>query len=168
MTFPTHDTAMKRLYPESGGSEKFIEFIKNELQPYIYSHYKTSSEKTLIGQSFGGLLATQILNEYPDMFNRYFIVSPSLWWDDGAILKKAFKITDSSYSHHTKIFLAVGKEGVTPGATPHVMEVDANLLADKLRGGKSPFVKVFFDYLPDEDHATILHRAVLDGLKMMK
>jgi hypothetical protein len=46
------------------------------------------------------------------------------------------------------------------------MEVDANLLAEKLKKAKSKQVKVFFDYLPDENHATIMHEAVSNSFKL--
>src|SRR6476661_3180640 len=35
MTYPTKDTAAKRRYPSSGHSDKFINFIEKELQPYV-------------------------------------------------------------------------------------------------------------------------------------
>jgi hypothetical protein len=60
----------------------------------------------------------------------------------------------------------VGKEGLTPTGIPRVMEVDANLLAEKIKNSKSKSVKVYFDYLPDENHATIMHQAVYNALKM--
>ena len=47
------------------------------------------------------------------------------------------------------------------------MEVDANLLANKLKEGKSKTVKVYFDYLPGEDHATISHQAVFNALRIL-
>ncbi len=168
MTYPTHDTAMRRLYPAAGGSENFIRFLRNELQPFIKSHYNVSDKTSLIGQSLGGLLATEILLEQPQIFNSYFIVSPSLWWDDGSLLRLKSPLADSSWNHFTNVFIAVGKEGLTPGTHPHVMEEDAKLLAEKISMSKSPRVKTIFDYLPNEDHATILHQAMLDGLKAMK
>ena len=60
-TFPTTIEKDKKDYPTTGGSAKFIAFIEKELQPFIESHYKTTSSKTIIGQSLGGLLATEIL-----------------------------------------------------------------------------------------------------------
>jgi uncharacterized protein len=45
------------------------------------------------------------------------------------------------------------------------MEVDANLLAEKLKGGKN--VKVFFDYLPQENHGTIMHEAVSNSFQLL-
>jgi hypothetical protein len=47
------------------------------------------------------------------------------------------------------------------------MEVDVNLLADKIRNTRSKNVTVHFDYLPAEDHATILHQALFNGLRML-
>lgn len=47
------------------------------------------------------------------------------------------------------------------------MEVDANLLAEKIRGAKSKNVKIFFDYLPLENHVIILHQAVFNSFKLL-
>lgn len=160
-TFPTSISADKTKYPESGNSSKFISFIENELQPFINSKYNTSKNKTIIGQSLGGLLATEILLKKPFLFNNYIIVSPSIWWNNGSILKTS---TDTANFKFVNVFVAVGKEGLTPTAEPRVMEVDANLLVEKLRHLKA---NVIFDYLPDEDHATIMHQAVFNAFKKL-
>ena len=60
-TFPTTIEADKKSYPTTGHSDKFIAFIKYELQPNIEKKYKVNTDKTIIGQSLGGLLATEIL-----------------------------------------------------------------------------------------------------------
>jgi uncharacterized protein len=76
------------MIPNAGGSEKFIRFIAEELQPYIKSTYKVS-RSLLIGQSLGGLLASEIVLKKPELFDDYIIISPSLWWDDESLLKQA-------------------------------------------------------------------------------
>jgi predicted alpha/beta superfamily hydrolase len=166
-TFPTKIEADKKKYPTTGHSDKFIAFIENELQPYIEKRYHTNSSKTIIGQSLGGLLTTEILFKKPTLFNKYIIVSPSLWWDDGSLLNQAPEILQSTFSQRTDIYIGVGKEGLTPTEIPRVMEVDANLLAEKVSSTKSKNVHVFFEYLPQEDHATIMHQAVYNALKML-
>jgi uncharacterized protein len=103
----------------------------------------------------------------PTLFNKYIIVSPSLWWDNGSLLNQATSIIDSSFVQQTDIYIGVGKEGLTPTKTPRVMEVDANVLADKISQTKSKKVKVSFDYLPNENHATILHQAVHNAFKIL-
>lgn len=168
-TFPSQVEAEKKRYPSSGGSAKFIEFIEKELQPYIEHNYKSAQDKTIIGQSLGGLLATEILFTQPKLFNRYIIISPSLWWNDGSLLKENPAMLNENFTAKTDIYIGVGKEGVwasTP-TTPHVMEVDANLLADKIRGSKNKNVRVFFDYMPQEDHATSSHPAMFNAFRLL-
>ena len=46
------------------------------------------------------------------------------------------------------------------------MEVDANVLAERLNRAGNKNIQVYFDYLPDEDHATIMHQAVFNALKL--
>ena len=164
-TFPTTIETDRKLYPTTGHSEKFITFLATELQPFIEQKFKTSPSKTIIGESLGGLLATEILFKHPTLFNKYIIVSPSLWWDNGSILNQNPEIMNQSFNQPTDIYIGVGKEGLTPTAIPRVMEVDANLLADKIESSKSKTVKVIFDYLPQENHATIMHQAVLNAFK---
>ncbi len=160
-TFPTTIEKDRKNYPTTGHSDRFIAFIEKELQPFIEKNYKSSKGKTLIGQSLGGLLAAEILLKKPGLFNTYFIVSPSLWWDNGSLLN----MDPAPVTSPTRVYVGVGKEGLTPTANPRVMEVDANVLAEKIKQFRNKQVQVFFDYLPEEDHATILHQAVANGFR---
>jgi predicted alpha/beta superfamily hydrolase len=166
-TYPTTIDADKKRYPTTGHSDKFIAFIEKELQPFIEKKYRTTNQKTIIGESLGGLLATEILLEKPKLFTKYIIVSPSLWWDNGSLLKQNSTMLQDTFSQKTDIYLGVGKEGLTPTEIPRVMEVDVNLLAEKLKATKSKAVTVYFDYLLQEDHATVLHQAVSNAFKML-
>jgi predicted alpha/beta superfamily hydrolase len=166
-TYPTSIEADKKRYPTAGNSGRFIVFIEQELQPYIERKYKTTASKTIIGQSLGGLLATEILVKKPTLFNQYIIVSPSLWWDNGSLLNLPAAILRDSFSQITGIYIGVGKEGLGPSEIPHVMEVDANLLAERLKATRSKSVTVYFDYLPQEDHATVTHQAVFNAFRLL-
>ncbi len=166
-TFPTTIEADQKRYPTTGHSDKFIAFLEKELQPYIEKKFKTTASKTIIGQSLGGLLATEILFKNPTLFNTYIIISPSLWWDNGSLLNMSLKKWNEIFKQQTDIYIGVGKEGLTPTVIPRVMEVDANLLAEKIKATKSKSVNVLFDYLPQEDHATIMHQAVLNAFRQL-
>ena len=163
-TYPTSIEKDKKDFPSTGHSDRFISFIEEELQPFMAHNYKVNSVKTLIGESLGGLLATEILLKKPYLFDHYAIISPSLWWDNGSLLKQSF---DSLKDIKATIYIGVGKEGLGSGLIPHVMEVDANVLADKLKSSKSKNLKVYFDYLPEETHATIAHQALLNAFKVL-
>lgn len=166
-TFPTTIKKDKEQYPATGGSENFMHFMENELQPYINGKYNTSQDKMLIGQSLGGLLATEILLKKPHLFNKYMIISPSLWWDNASLLEQNSILLEEKFDQKTEVYIGVGKEGLSPGEVPHVMEVDANLLAEKLMSSKSKSLQIYFDYLPQEDHATIAHQAIFNAFRLL-
>lgn len=166
-TFTSRVDSDNSRMPTAGGSAKFIAFLEKELQPFIENRYKTNTEKTLIGQSLGGLLATEILMKKPTLFNKYIIISPALWWNNGSILKEEGVVLLPSFTSPTNVYIGVGKEGLAPGDFPRVMEVDANLLADKLNASKSKSLKVYFDYLPQEDHSTVTHQAVFNAIRLL-
>jgi predicted alpha/beta superfamily hydrolase len=166
-TFPSKVEEDRLLLPNSGRSEDFIAFIERELQPYINENYKVSNVNSIIGQSLGGLLATEILLKKTSLFDNYIIVSPSLWWDNGSLLNYHSELFSSDLNLDTKVYIAVGKEGLTPTEIPRVMEVDANLLADQLTNSKFNHTEVFFDYLPSLNHATILHQAVSNSFNFL-
>lgn len=155
-TFPTTNQADKKQYPTTGSSEKFISFLENELQPYVEANFKTTGTKYLIGQSLGGLLATEILIKKPNLFTHYFIISPSLWWDDESLLKLAEANFPKNDYSKTYVYVSVGSEG-------KVMENDAKSLADLLSKAK---MKTDFLPLPKENHATILHESVYQAFKI--
>lgn len=165
-TFPTTIEADKKAYPTTGHSDRFISFLANDLQPYIEKKYNTNNSKTIIGQSLGGLLATEILFKMPRLFNKYIIVSPSLWWNNRSLLKHDLRLWGKGINEETDIYIGVGNEGGTPTA-PRVMEMDAKMLATKVREQRNKNVKIYFDYLPREDHATVLHQAVANAFRML-
>ena len=47
------------------------------------------------------------------------------------------------------------------------MEVDANVLAEKLRTIKSNKLQVYFDYLPKEDYATIGYQVLYNAFRLL-
>ncbi len=165
-TFPSGIKEEQEWYKTAGKSAAFISFIEKELKPFIEKKYKANTESMLIGQSLGGLLATEILLKKPYLFNKYVIISPSLWWDDGSLLKYAPQ-TLSVHQKQIGVYIGVGKEGLAPSTIPHVMEVDANLLVEKLRKLDNKNLQVHYDFLPAEDHATITHQAVFNALRLL-
>lgn len=145
---PDFAAAYKNTYRVAGGSAKFMDFIEQELQSYVDQQYKTNGQKMLIGQSLAGLFAVEVLLKKPQLFNDYVIMSPSLWWDNESLLTQS----PVAPLPDTRVYLAVGKEGKR-------MVTDAKKLVQLLKAAY-PNGKVLFEYLPREDHGTILHPAV--------
>ncbi|XZF14487.1 alpha/beta hydrolase [Chitinophagaceae bacterium MMS25-I14] len=158
-TFPTTIAKDKADYPTTGSSGKFISFVEKDLQPYIESQFKTNGVRTVIGQSLGGLVATEILLKKPELFTNYIIVSPSLWWDHESLLKSAPQLLNRNKAGKKQVYLAVGAEG-------KVMENDAKQLAAILQQPANKNIKLHFDPLKGENHLTILHYSVYRAFRV--
>ncbi len=155
--YPTTVEQDKIDFPTTGGSAGFIQFIEEELQPYIDKAYKTKDEKTIIGQSLGGLLATEILAKKPDLFDKYIIVSPSLWWDNQSLLNLEFQ----SYTAEKSIYITVGEEG-------KIMKSVAKKLYKKLKKSDHPTKLLEYNFLKEQDHGDALHLGVYNAFEAMK
>ena len=81
------------------------------------------------------------------------------------MLKLNSDVFSDTFKQETRIFIGVGKEGLGPTKKPHVMEDEAKALSEKLKTNKN--LKVYFDYLPDENHATISELAVYNAFKVL-
>lgn len=156
-TFHTDLKDLQKDYPTTGHSDKFIGFLEKELKPYIETQFKTT-ETYLFGQSLGGLLATEILLKYPEMFNNYFIISPSLWWDDESLLKQANQLLSKIPDTKKFIYVSVGK------GEHKVMVKDAEDLYAILQKSNKKNWTVEYKMMDLENHATILHRSLYEGL----
>ncbi|MEN7550500.1 alpha/beta hydrolase-fold protein [Rapidithrix thailandica] len=152
-THPSDDPEDLKALPTGGGSEKFIGFLEKEVQDLVTQHYKTNGHRTLIGQSLGGLLATEIFLKKPQLFDDYIIVSPSLWWDQQSLVDTAASVLKANTSLKKKVFLSLGKEH-------EVMHEVADKLAHAIKNTGNSNITFFYESLLDENHATILHRAV--------
>lgn len=153
-TFPSNNEQDQTESPSAGGSAKFVEMIEEELQPLITRRYRANDTSTLVGQSLGGLLATEILLKKPELFDNYIIVSPSLWWDDESLLQ----VRAADLSSVNAVYIGVGEEG-------HTMKRVAKEFFEKLHEDKSMTKNLSFRNFPDLDHGDALHLAVYDAFE---
>ncbi len=153
-TFPTTIEKDKKDFLTTGGSEKFIRFIEKDLQPYINQSFKTTGSNMIIGQSFGGLLATEVLLKKPELFTEYVIVSPSLWWDKESLLK-----IKPAPLKNKLVYIAVGKEG-------EIMEEDAKALNELIKS-KLTNGTLQFEYISNKQHGNIFHQAVANAFEFL-
>ncbi|HPF47265.1 MAG: alpha/beta hydrolase [Alphaproteobacteria bacterium] len=71
-----------------GGADKFLEFIKSELKPFIEDRYSTSGNDILFGHSLAGLFAAYSFLEEPGLFENYILSDPSLWYGESMVVNK--------------------------------------------------------------------------------
>jgi predicted alpha/beta superfamily hydrolase len=73
-----------------GGADEYGRFLVEELKPLIESKYRVRGDAGstgLAGSSLGGLVSMYLGAEYPDVFGRLGVISPSVWWADRHIVE---------------------------------------------------------------------------------
>ena len=94
----------------SGGAEKFHNFLKKELIPYVEENYRASDYKILMGHSLGGTFAAFSLLEHPDVFDAYIAVSPFLQYADNYIIGQAELKLKKEYDKANSFYMTLGEE----------------------------------------------------------
>lgn len=141
-----------------GGANGFRSFIANEVIPFMAANFPVSDDRTFIGHSYGGLFGSYVLLTQPDMFDRYVIVSPSLWFDNGAVLKVA-----NSRQIRARAFFAIGSLE-TQAATGAPMVQQLTSFAKKLKDQRMAGLDVTLNVFPGETHDSVFPGAVTRGL----
>jgi predicted alpha/beta superfamily hydrolase len=143
----------------SGGAPKFRAFLAKELIPLIERRYRTTpGDRALVGHSYGGLFATFVLLTEPELFKRYIIVSPSLWYSN----RVAFTMADTAFRDgirpHGRAFFAVGS------LENSFMADDLLALTKKLRDRNIPKLSITAKIFDGERHNSVFPGAVTRGL----
>jgi uncharacterized protein len=155
---PSRSTDTMHVLPTSGGADKFLKFLTGELAAYMKSHYQVGPYKILVGHSFGGLFALHTLISSPESFSAYIAISPSLWWNKRAELDSAKAFFKLHPRLKNSLYMAVGAEG--EGMVAAARTFDSVLVK------ASPMdLRWQFKYMPNENHGSIVHRALYDGLE---
>jgi predicted alpha/beta superfamily hydrolase len=94
MTGPTGVESDRKIAPRVGGSAAFRGFLADELVPEVRRRYRTDGRSAIIGESLAGLFVLETFFLQPQLFDTYVALSPSLWWNDGALLRSAPAILD--------------------------------------------------------------------------
>lgn len=148
----------KDRFPQYGHSAHYMDFLEKELQPYIAAAYHTSGRRTIIGESMAGLMAGEILLKRPSLFTDYIIISPSLWWGAGQLLKDADSLLKKNLKQPLNVYI-----GAPSKEEDIKMYREVEQLYKILQRNKQ--LKLRFDYLPEETHATVIHQAVYNAFK---
>ncbi len=149
----------------SGGAPKFATFLEHELLPFIENNYSASHDRTLYGHSLGGLFGFYAILNHPELFGKYLLLSPSLWWDNEEIFHntRAFKINNSP-----KIYVATGElENSKDVKTNRSMVDQQNEVVKILQQINGPALSLKAEILSKETHRTIFGRGVTNGLRFL-
>lgn len=141
-----------------GGASEFLSFIVDEVAPWIEQRYRTETFRILIGHSYGGLFAMHTLLTRPEAFNAYLALDPSLWFDRQSFVTS---VPAALRKLPPGRFRYLYTAGIVPNQA--LKTFDANLAAN-------PPANVVLRTRPPrtfEDHNSMVHLAIYDGLEQL-
>lgn len=119
---PTRDERKKT----GGLAAQYGRLLVEAVKPFIDKRYRTlpGAETTALGgSSLGGLVTLHLGLKQPQVFGKLLVMSPSVWWDEGVILREVEALRAKPA---TRIWLDIGtREG-------HVVLAQVRLLRDAL------------------------------------
>lgn len=157
LTGPTDSPEDKKIATMVGQSKVFRAFIRNELIPVIDSHFRTSGERALVGESLAGLFAVETMLLEPELFDTYIAVDPSLWWNNGDLVDRAATLISQHHGKAIRVHLAASSQDGIVQPTRQLAEILD--LAPRIHASYSEF--------PAETHLSIYHPAALDGFRQV-
>lgn len=152
-------------YPSSGGGDRFLDFIQDEVIPEIERRYRTTPYRVFSGHSVGALMAIHALRTRPSLFNAYIAASPSLQWDDERELRdfEKFLASNGGLKQPKSLFVSLANEGANGrpiGKYFARLERGLSSSAPKGLAWKS-------EHFPDETHSSTVLRAHYAGLRFI-
>jgi predicted alpha/beta superfamily hydrolase len=151
---PAHEERI----PTSGGADRFLAFLKDELIPAMGEKARVSGFSVLMGHSFGGNLAAHALNVSPELFDAFISVSPYLQFKENYVIKEAEEMI-KPYSSRKTLFLTVGDE-------PDCFE-PVKIYSEVINTRSDGTVDFKVEKMLDENHATIPYVSLFKGLKFI-
>lgn len=151
MTGFTAVPADSAIAPRVGGSGAFREFIRDELMPAVERRYRTNGDAAIVGESLAGLFIVETFLLEPELFDRYVALSPSLWWNAGALVQAAGQHLDSAPPGDRLLYLASADEDEIVTATRAL----ASLIESRAPLG----LTLVHEPRPDLNHGSIYRRA---------
>jgi len=160
----------------SGGGNKFFDFIEQELFPFIEKKYPSTSYKTFVGHSLGGLMVIDALVKRPQLFTNYIAIDPSLWWDNQLLLKQADSVLSKNKYDGKSLFVAVANtmdegmdvKNVTKDTTEVTLHIRSILqFATATDTKKDNGLHFGWKYYSDDDHGSVPLIAEYDALRFL-
>ena len=149
----------------SGGAPRFRDFLSSELLPLVDRSYRTlPGARALVGHSYGGLFGSFVLFTQPELFDRYLLVSPSLWYDRYVALRLEREFRSRSAALPVRLYLAVGDREHN-GSRSMVRDLDG--FAAQIAAHRYGGLVLRHQTLDDETHNSVFPRALSNGLRFL-
>ncbi|MEQ1763811.1 MAG: alpha/beta hydrolase-fold protein [Pyrinomonadaceae bacterium] len=150
-------TPTKTERQDSGGGDKFLDFIEQEVLPLVDKNYRTEPYRVFVGHSLGGLTVVYTMLSRPHLFGGYIAASPVLHWDNNFLIKKSDELFKTQKEFKKSLFISLGDE-------PTYLN-GFNSYKDLLKKNSPSGLEYEFQHWTDEDHGSVVMRTYLAGMR---
>jgi uncharacterized protein len=153
----------------------FVHFLSTELIPYIDNNYKTSPYKLFVGHSLGGLTAINIMTNFPQLFNAYIAIEPSMWYSNEKFLNHSISHLPNQNLDGTRLFIGTANtmpNGMTLSKlkidnSPETQHIRSIFKLDEFLRSNTNGLKYAQKFYEKERHNTVSLLSEYDGLKFI-
>jgi len=155
----------------SGGGESFERFLNEEVAAYVDAHFRTAPYRILVGHSFGGVLAMDSFLRKTNGFQAYLALDPSLFWDNGILVRHAEEILPIAKDFHNAVFIATAAHPLSFLDKSSLATNSIKLASERffkiLKKCPSPGLQVKYQHFDSEDHGSVRLVGLYDGLRFV-
>lgn len=134
----------------SGGADKFLSFLADEMMPRVQRSFRTAPMRVLVGHSLGGLFALHALAKRPELFTGYVVMEPAAWWNNQQPVRDAREALQQPAARRARVLLVNAQ----------------SLSADTMSwGGTRPMVRQI--RVSDESHSSMAAIGMATALRRL-
>jgi hypothetical protein len=156
-----------------GEAEGYRLHLKNEVFPFLESRYRIDPTRRIYaGHSYGGLFGTHVLLTEPEMFQKYILMSPSLWYGRRLMIARERGHATRHKDMPAQAYFMIGGEETVPdpdilpfGNSRMAMVEDMDELVRMLKSRGYPSLLVQSRVFPGEDHGSVYPDAIKAGME---
>ncbi len=147
LTGATEIATDRAIAPQVGGSTAFRAFLRDELLPQVQARYRGNGTTAIIGESLAGLFVLETCMQEPELFDTCIALSPSLWWNDRALVRALPSLLRERKQWRARWYLASANEDTIAPETA--------AFARALAAGAPAGLRWHYEPRPDLRHDTI-------------
>ncbi len=158
----------------TGGGEKFLSFIEQELILKIDSKYPTEPYRMFIGHSFGGLEVMHAFAHKPHLFSSYIAIDPSMSWSNQLLLKKIKSMPFKDNYSNKALYLGIANN-IPEGLDTTTVLKDTSMETEHIRSvfelntylNTQTQLKYKGNFFPEESHGSLPFIAHYDAFRFI-
>ncbi len=156
-----------------GEAEAYRRHLERVALPELERRYRIDPARRIyLGHSYSGLFGVHVLLTKPEMFARYILISPSLWYDRRLMLARERGYASRHRDMPAKALFLIGSLETIADPDPepfgdalNAMVEDQEAFVSALKARGYPSLEVESRVLAGEDHGSVYVPAVRMGLE---